>query len=396
MEADGNCLFMALRRTMGLMKVGARELWQRTVQRFLENHVADVPRDKEAVATAIWHLYSLNLKMEWEIHIVQEIKLLARKADREALAIHSPHLPAIFTVVSSFMALCDDAGVDLDSIEQKVTVVAAGEWRRSRRRKTKQANEKATVVGQHGARSKRYIFFIATCPPSRSSVSRPATVRIPASSGSKGLFLPFLLLLLGPFQVPSPRFGAATRDRDGHFPEIWKRFQNPQDPRKREVPSRLANLPAGVSFLLAVLPCMFSCYFGHAEIDTGVGSSHLAMLIRHLYPQASASTSVGLQYDGKKELSYNIRGKRAFAIAPNGLLNLNIKGRCDVDNEFKERKTKLAAELTWGILNFLKEQDVRLKVGYEVFDKVPYFQLRENCWTLNIDTNGKWSVRYYL
>ncbi|CAA6655835.1 unnamed protein product [Spirodela intermedia] len=122
----------------------------------------------------------------------------------------------------------------------------------------------------------------------------------------------------------------------------------------------------------------------------------LAVLIRHFYPQASASMGVGCQYNGDKELSYNIRGKKAFPVTSNGLVNLNVKGRCDVDKEFRERKSKLAAELTWGILNFQTDQDLRLKVGYEVVNKVPYFQLRENCWTFNVDSSGKWNVRYCL
>ncbi|CAA6664037.1 unnamed protein product [Spirodela intermedia] len=69
-EADGNCLFTASRTAMGLSKVGARELRQRT---------------KEAVDAAIRHLYSPDLKAGWGIHVVQEVKLLAMKADREIL-----------------------------------------------------------------------------------------------------------------------------------------------------------------------------------------------------------------------------------------------------------------------------------------------------------------------
>ncbi|MQL83008.1 hypothetical protein Taro_015487 [Colocasia esculenta] len=84
-EADGNCLFTASRRAMGLIKVGARELRQRTVRRFLEDRAADAPGKKEAMDAAIRHLYSPDLKMGWGIHVVQEVKLLARKADREAL-----------------------------------------------------------------------------------------------------------------------------------------------------------------------------------------------------------------------------------------------------------------------------------------------------------------------
>ncbi|KAI8008325.1 hypothetical protein LOK49_LG07G01056 [Camellia lanceoleosa] len=37
---------------------------------------------------------------------------------------------------------------------------------------------------------------------------------------------------------------------------------------------------------------------------------------------------------------------------------------------YPDRKSRGAAEFTWGILNFQKDQDIRLKVGYEVFDKM--------------------------
>lgn len=84
-EADGNCLFTASRTAMGLSKVGARELRQRTVRRFLEDYDAEDPAEKEAVDAAIRHLYSPDLKTGWGIHVVQEVKLLARKADREIL-----------------------------------------------------------------------------------------------------------------------------------------------------------------------------------------------------------------------------------------------------------------------------------------------------------------------
>ncbi|KAL7261567.1 hypothetical protein ACSBR1_000080 [Camellia fascicularis] len=135
----------------------------------------------------------------------------------------------------------------------------------------------------------------------------------------------------------------------------------------------------------------------HGELDTKNGApSYLSAMIRHFYPDLSASLGVGLQYDRKEKLRYSVRGKKSFPVTPNGLLRFNIKGQCDVDKEFKERKSRGAAEFTWGILNFQKDQDIRLKVGYEVFDKVPYLQVRENNWTLNVDVNGRWNVRYDL
>ncbi|XP_052203260.1 outer envelope pore protein 21, chloroplastic-like [Diospyros lotus] len=135
----------------------------------------------------------------------------------------------------------------------------------------------------------------------------------------------------------------------------------------------------------------------HGELDTKYGApSYLSAMIRHFYPDLSASLGVGLLYDRHEKLRYCVRGKKAFSVTPNGLVEFNIKGRCDVDKEFRERKSRGAAEFSWGILNFRKGQDIRLKVGYEVLDKVPYLQIRENNWTLNVDANGKWNVRYDL
>ncbi|KAK8969394.1 hypothetical protein KSP40_PGU003936 [Platanthera guangdongensis] len=83
-EADGNCLFTALRRAMG-SKIGARELRMRMVRRFLEDRGSDDGPGRIAVDAAIRHLYSPDLQAGWGIHVVQEMKLLARKADRQAL-----------------------------------------------------------------------------------------------------------------------------------------------------------------------------------------------------------------------------------------------------------------------------------------------------------------------
>ncbi|XP_062221383.1 outer envelope pore protein 21, chloroplastic-like isoform X2 [Phragmites australis] len=86
----------------------------------------------------------------------------------------------------------------------------------------------------------------------------------------------------------------------------------------------------------------------HGEVDTtgggpGPAPSYLALFVRHFYPQ---------------------------------------------------RKRTGAIELAWTILDFRKGQDVRLKLGYELYHKVPYFQLRENNWTLNGYMDGNWNVRF--
>lgn len=43
-----------------------------------------------------------------------------------------------------------------------------------------------------------------------------------------------------------------------------------------------------------------------------------------------------MQYDKHEKLRYTLRGKKAFPVTSNGLLSFNIKGRCEVDKEFKQ------------------------------------------------------------
>ncbi|KAK1319652.1 hypothetical protein QJS10_CPB04g00201 [Acorus calamus] len=81
-EADGNCLFTASRRAMGT-KIDARELRHRTVKRFLEDFTGE--SSSAAADAAIRHMYSPDLRAGWGVHVVQEVKLLARKSDRAAL-----------------------------------------------------------------------------------------------------------------------------------------------------------------------------------------------------------------------------------------------------------------------------------------------------------------------
>ncbi|XP_049392444.1 outer envelope pore protein 21B, chloroplastic-like isoform X2 [Solanum stenotomum] len=63
---------------------------------------------------------------------------------------------------------------------------------------------------------------------------------------------------------------------------------------------------------------------------------------------------------------------------------------------FPDRKSRVAAEFTWDIMDVKADQDVRLKVGYEVIEKVPYFQFSENNWTLTVNNIGKWKVKYVM
>ncbi|CAI9093153.1 OLC1v1028578C1 [Oldenlandia corymbosa var. corymbosa] len=86
-DSDGNCLFTATRKAMGgyLSSLSAKELRRRTVRRFLEDLGSASDELKEKTETLIKHLYSPDLSAGWGVHVIQEVKLLAKKDDRLGL-----------------------------------------------------------------------------------------------------------------------------------------------------------------------------------------------------------------------------------------------------------------------------------------------------------------------
>ncbi|KAL9238078.1 hypothetical protein vseg_012552 [Gypsophila vaccaria] len=135
------------------------------------------------------------------------------------------------------------------------------------------------------------------------------------------------------------------------------------------------------------------------ELDTKYGGpSYLSAMLRRFYnpPHLAASLGLGVQYDKREKLGYVIRGKLGFPVLSDESVRFHVKGRSNVDKDLKQRKSKGAAEFSWSVFNFQKDQDVRFKVGYDLVDKVPYMQIRENNWTLNADANGRWNIRYDL
>ncbi|KAI3507170.1 hypothetical protein L1887_22006 [Cichorium endivia] len=135
----------------------------------------------------------------------------------------------------------------------------------------------------------------------------------------------------------------------------------------------------------------------HGELDTRIGApTFFSALLRYFPPELSAKIGAGLQYDRREKLHYTMHGKKSFPLTPDGVVNFVVKARCDLDKEFKRPTPGGAAELVWNILDFQKDQDLRVKVGYEIVDKIPYVQVRENNWTFTADGNGKWNVKYNL
>jgi hypothetical protein len=65
------------------VKMSARELRRCTVRRFKEEYEKE--ENKEGIDLAIRNMYSPDLKAGWGVHVVQEVKLLARKEDRAGM-----------------------------------------------------------------------------------------------------------------------------------------------------------------------------------------------------------------------------------------------------------------------------------------------------------------------
>ncbi|XP_011627523.1 outer envelope pore protein 21, chloroplastic isoform X2 [Amborella trichopoda] len=103
----------------------------------------------------------------------------------------------------------------------------------------------------------------------------------------------------------------------------------------------------------------------HGIVDTKTGNpTCLARITRDLLSElADTRVGFGVRYGAGEKLAYNVRGRAGRPITSSGMLSLDIKGRYDADKDLTE---------------------------------VPYFQIRENNWTLNADGNGKWNVRYDL
>ncbi|KAL6186302.1 hypothetical protein ACLB2K_042423 [Fragaria x ananassa] len=85
-SSDGNCLFTASQKAMKVAReVDARELRRRTVVRFMEDFGSAGEEERDVINDVIRHLYAPDLKAGWGIHVIQEVKLLAKKDERVSL-----------------------------------------------------------------------------------------------------------------------------------------------------------------------------------------------------------------------------------------------------------------------------------------------------------------------
>lgn len=62
-----------------------------------------------------------------------------------------------------------------------------------------------------------------------------------------------------------------------------------------------------------------------------------------------------------------------------------------------------SASLSHAIFRFTEDQDLRLTAGVRaplspagIGQPEPFLRLQENCWSLNMDRHGAWSIKYDL
>ncbi|KAK3282147.1 hypothetical protein CYMTET_10101 [Cymbomonas tetramitiformis] len=128
-------------------------------------------------------------------------------------------------------------------------------------------------------------------------------------------------------------------------------------------------------------------------------SKKIASLRKKFFPQTLTRLDLGALYTtDADDIRYCMKAKKSVELSDDGLLSLDFKGACSVSASRKPLRADFTgcAELSRKVFNFTEDQDLKLKIGYNAKDKVVYAQVRENNWTLNMDVNGRWGIRYDL
>jgi len=136
----------------------------------------------------------------------------------------------------------------------------------------------------------------------------------------------------------------------------------------------------------------------HGKLNTHTGAAHgTAQLKRKFFPELLTGLDIGARFDSQlKEFTYDIQGKKTLPVTDNGLLSVDLKGGYNYNPGSRKGKPRGVVELSYKVFNFTEDQDLKLKIGYNAFKQTPYFQIRENNWTLNHELNGGWNVIYDL
>ena len=123
-----------------------------------------------------------------------------------------------------------------------------------------------------------------------------------------------------------------------------------------------------------------------------------AYVRKKFFPDAFLSrVDMGLSYaTTADDVTYGIAGNKSFELTDDGLTTFDVKGGVSMGSKARGADVEAKIELTQKIFNFQEDQDLKLRVGFDVGKKKLYGQIRENNWTFNTDFRDKWDVRYDL
>jgi len=120
-------------------------------------------------------------------------------------------------------------------------------------------------------------------------------------------------------------------------------------------------------------------------------------LKKKFFPGIITRLNVGLRYDTESEdIVYTMLAKKSFELTDDGLTALDLKFGYNLRSSKGNLEERGRIELSHKVFNFTEDQDLKVKLGYDVGKRKWYGQLRENNWTLNADLSGQWNVLYDL
>ena len=108
---------------------------------------------------------------------------------------------------------------------------------------------------------------------------------------------------------------------------------------------------------------------------------------------------VGLTYETMRDdVRCGARVRKTVDVSPsgNGTSTLELKAGVSYGMKHPKPEVEGKLELTQKVFNFQEDQDLRLRVGYDLVTRKPYANIRENNWSFKTDFQKSWSVCYDL
>lgn len=128
----------------------------------------------------------------------------------------------------------------------------------------------------------------------------------------------------------------------------------------------------------------------------------IVQLRKKFFPEVLTSVDMGAKIDiESRDVTYSIQGKKTWELNASGLLCLDLKGGYHYHANTQDGTPKAVVELSQKVFNFTEDQDLKIKLGYNIVERRPHLQLRENNWTLNAEVKDRgkkvaWSIAYDL